>query len=52
VQRVDGLAALPTQGSLPLPGMLPPPRLLGAFDPLLLGWVSRDPITGLTSPIP
>ena len=49
VQRADGLAALPTQGSLPqgpLPGMLPPPRLLGAFDPLLLGWVSRDPITG------
>ena len=25
---------------------LPPPRLLGAFDPLLLGWESRDPITG------
>ena len=24
---------------------LPPPRLLGAFDPLLLGWASRDPIT-------
>jgi hypothetical protein len=46
VQRADGLAALPTQGSPPLPGSLPPPRLLGAFDPLLLGWVSRDPITG------
>ena len=26
--------------------MLPSPRLLGAFDPLLLGWASRDPITG------
>jgi hypothetical protein len=25
---------------------LPPPLLLGAFDPLLLGWVSRDPIVG------
>lgn len=25
---------------------LPPPRLLGAFDPLLLGWTSRDSITG------
>ena len=25
---------------------LPPPRLLGAFDPLLLGWVSREPIVG------
>jgi hypothetical protein len=23
-----------------------PPRLLGAFDPLLLGWVSREPIVG------
>jgi hypothetical protein len=25
---------------------LPAPRLLGAFDPLLLGWSSRDPIVG------
>jgi hypothetical protein len=25
---------------------LPPPRLLGAFDPVLLGWVSREPIVG------
>lgn len=25
---------------------LPPPRLLGAFDPLLHGWVSRDPFVG------
>ena len=25
---------------------LPPPRLLGAFEPLLLGWASRDPIVG------
>ena len=24
----------------------PAPRLLGAFDPLLLGWVSRDPVVG------
>jgi hypothetical protein len=23
-----------------------PPRLLGAFDPLLLGWVSRQPFVG------
>jgi len=23
-----------------------PPRLLGAFDPLLLGWVSRGPVVG------
>jgi len=44
VQRADGLAVLPA--SPPGAGALPPPRLLGAFDPLLLGWVSRDPITG------
>jgi hypothetical protein len=25
---------------------LPPPLLLGAFDPLLLGWASRDFIVG------
>lgn len=25
---------------------LPPPRLLGAFDPLLLGWTSRDDVVG------
>jgi hypothetical protein len=25
---------------------LPPPRLLGAFDPVLLGWVSRAAIVG------
>jgi hypothetical protein len=25
---------------------LPPPRLLGAFDPLLLGWTSREDILG------
>jgi hypothetical protein len=25
---------------------LPPPRLLGAFDPVLLGWRTREPIVG------
>jgi Winged helix DNA-binding domain len=25
---------------------LPPPRLLGAFDPLLLGWTSREAVIG------
>jgi hypothetical protein len=45
VQRPDGLAELP--GALQrTAAALPPPRLLGAFDPLLLGWESRDPITG------
>jgi winged helix DNA-binding protein len=24
----------------------PPPQLLGAFDPLLLGWASREPVVG------
>lgn len=27
-------------------GCTPPPRLLGAFDPLLLGWVDRTPVVG------
>jgi hypothetical protein len=50
-QRADGLAELPgspsrpSRPSRPAAG-LPPPRLLGAFDPLLLGWASRDPIVG------
>lgn len=44
-QRSDGLAELP-DGPQRLAAVLPPPRLLGAFDPLLLGWASRDPITG------
>ena len=44
VQRADGLAEVP-----PSPQRAPaalPPRLLGAFDPLLLGWASRAPIVG------
>jgi len=45
VQRPDGLADLAA-----LAGQrdqsLPPPRLLGSFDPLLHGWVSREPILG------
>jgi hypothetical protein len=45
VQRADGLAELPASAER-APAALPPPRLLGAFDPLLLGWASRDPITG------
>ena len=45
VQRADGLAELPA-GAERAAAVLPPPRLLGAFDPLLLGWASRDPITG------
>ncbi|MDQ2725842.1 MAG: winged helix DNA-binding domain-containing protein [Actinomycetota bacterium] len=30
----------------PTDAELPPPRLLGAFDPLLLGWCDRQPIIG------
>jgi len=44
-QRGDGLldlAARPAAADAPLP----PPRLLGPFDPLLLGWRSRDDVLG------
>jgi hypothetical protein len=41
----------PSDGLLDLrkreePAPLPPPRLLGAFDPLLLAWESRDAVVG------
>jgi hypothetical protein len=45
VQRADALAELPASPQRAA-ARLPPPRLLGAFDPLLLGWASRDPIVG------
>jgi hypothetical protein len=53
-QRVDGLAELPANPASPANAAspqraaapLPPPLLLGAFEPLLLGWASRDPIVG------
>jgi hypothetical protein len=41
--RPDGLAELATAGGS---AELPSPRLLGAYDPVLLGWVSRDPVLG------
>jgi len=43
VDREDGLAHL--AASPPL-AEIPDPRLLGAFDPLLLGWTSRELILG------
>lgn len=43
VERDDGLAATADRSRH---AALPPPRLLGAFDPSLLGWVSREPIIG------
>jgi hypothetical protein len=41
-ERSDRLAELARAGA----GALPSPRLLGPFDPALLGWESRDPILG------
>ncbi|HTS96170.1 MAG TPA: winged helix DNA-binding domain-containing protein [Streptosporangiaceae bacterium] len=45
VQREDGLAELPASPPRAA-AALPPPLLLGAFEPLLLGWASRAPIVG------
>ena len=42
-QGHDGLVDL---AGRPASAPLPPPRLLGAFDPVLLGWISRRQITG------
>jgi len=48
-ERDDGLVSLAV-GSTGAGGRndtgFPPPRLLGAFDPLLHGWVSREPVLG------
>lgn len=38
-QRADGLVDLARRKPA---ADIPPPRLLGAFDPVLLGWVSRE----------
>jgi len=42
-QRQDGLVDLKGRAD---PATLPPPRLLGAYDPLLLGWTSREEVVG------
>jgi hypothetical protein len=39
----EGLVRLAKRAA---PEALPPPRLLGAFDPVLLGWTSREPVLG------
>ena len=44
VQRVDGLVELRSARRRPAP--LPPPRLLGTFEPMLLGWRSREALLG------
>jgi winged helix DNA-binding protein len=41
-RREGGLVALAGAGA----SELPPPRLLGAFEPVLMGWTSRVPILG------
>jgi hypothetical protein len=43
IEREGGLVDLAKR---PPAEPLPPPRLLGAFDPLLLGWTSREEIVG------
>lgn len=43
VERDDGLLDLARR---PPAEPLPRPRLLGAFDPLLLGWTSREEVVG------
>jgi hypothetical protein len=40
----EGQGGLVSLAKRPAPEKLPPPRLLGAFDPVLLGWTSREPI--------
>jgi len=42
-QLEDGLVRLGKQRT---EAEIPPPRLLGAFDPVLLGWTSREQIIG------
>ena len=42
--RSDGLAELAI--SRRREASLPAPRLLGAYDPVLLGWASREPVLG------
>ena len=44
-ERADGLVEL-AAGAGRAPAPLPPPRLLGTFEPLLLGWTSREDVLG------
>jgi hypothetical protein len=47
-EQEDGLLDLARR---PAAAELPPPRLLGAFDPLLLGWRSREALLGANESI-
>jgi len=42
-EEEGGLVSLAKRAA---PEKLPPPRLLGAFDPVLLGWTSRESVLG------
>ncbi len=42
----EGEGGLVSLAKRPTPGEIPPPRLLGAFDPVLLGWTSREEVLG------
>jgi Winged helix DNA-binding domain len=42
-ERPDGLVELTRR---PAAADVPPPKLLGVYEPLLLGWVSREPVLG------
>jgi Winged helix DNA-binding domain len=42
-QREDGLVDL---AGRPPAAELPPPRLLGDYEPILLGWIDRKPLLG------
>jgi DNA glycosylase AlkZ-like len=43
VERGDGQLSLKRSKAT---SALPPPRLLGSFDPVLFGWTSREPVLG------
>lgn len=49
--RTDGLAELARPHADPAACGMPPPRLLGPFDPLLLGWSSRADIVDPEGPV-
>jgi hypothetical protein len=44
-ERPNGLVELAERAKTP-PAPLPPPRLLGAYEPLLLGWTEREDVLG------
>lgn len=46
----EGEEGLVRLAKRPAPEEIPPPRLLGAFDPILLGWTSREPILSSHEP--